>query len=178
MKLTIIDNHKKKTSKLLAELKKEFDVWSYWDDEELDKLFLPPKKTTTRTFELEQESNVMKGSPWNEINKKHGDGMMTLREYAIAFSLYFKETGKYLDEVGWTYLRDSLPGGGVADGYWYPHDRRVEFHWYYAGNRDSGGGARVAISPDSLNLVPSATLESRVEKLEADMDKIRKFLII
>src|SRR3990167_7467877 len=39
---------KKKTSKILAECKKLFGVWSYCDDAKLDKDFPPPKKITKK----------------------------------------------------------------------------------------------------------------------------------
>lgn len=47
----IKDSPKLKTSEIFQKLKEKVNVWSYWDDTELDKNFPPPKKETTRYFE-------------------------------------------------------------------------------------------------------------------------------
>ena len=176
--LTITDNPKIKTSELMDTLRKQVEVYSYWNNAELDKNFLPPKETTTRTFAATPE-------PDKETLGKSYDQLfpaaqgMTFREYILAQMQYFKETGKYLDEKGWTVFSDErLPSGGVASGYWDPNGREIKFYW---GNSDFVSpllGARLAISPSSSNLVPSAadTLEKRIEALEAFRSKVEGVL--
>lgn len=46
----ITDDGKKKTSELLDECRALFPVWSYYDNNRLDKDFPKPKKSTTRYF--------------------------------------------------------------------------------------------------------------------------------
>jgi hypothetical protein len=177
--MKIIDNPQIKTSELMKQLKEKFGVYSYWNDEELDANFLPPKNKTTRYFKDEQESTDCKGMSWNEMPEK--ESMMTFREYIIAFMQYHAATGKYLDENGWTLFKDRLSSGKVACGYWYPDPdiRKVKFDWYYPDGSNSDFGARLAISPVPSTSFPSDnSLEERVKSLENDMEKIKKFLII
>ena len=151
--ITITDTGKLSTSKLMANLKKTFDVYSYWDDKELDDNFPKPKKSTTRSFAIEQESSDFKGNSWDQMRlSERKDDMMTFREYILFFEAYHKETGKYPDEEGWTVFRDSLRGGAVANGYWHPNDRGVWFDWRRSDDVGPNIGARLAISPSSLNL--------------------------
>lgn len=156
--MKITDDAKTKTSKLMQNLKKKFDVYSYWNDKELDENFPAPKKPTTREFSETQESNDFKGKYWNEMDKSE---MMTFREYLLFFKAYHEKTGKYPDVDGWTIFKDSLSDGYVAYGGWAPDSRQVKFDWNCPGFRNSRSGARVAISLNpSATLVPSALPET------------------
>jgi hypothetical protein len=153
--ININDNHKIPTSTMMDKLRKNFMVYSYWDNEELDKKFPAPKESTTRQFALENEASAMKGRSWYDMVDIR-ESMMTFREYILFFEAYHEETGKYPDEKGWTLFKDSLSGGRVASGYWRPGGRQVWFSWDDPGNRLSPGGARVALqlnahTPISLN---------------------------
>ena len=147
----------------MADLKKKFDVYCYWDDKQLDKEFPAPKKKTSRTFSLQQESSDFKGQSWNEMDKTN---MMTFREYILYFEAYNKETGEYPDKDGWTRFKDGpLSDGRVAYGLWSPDYRQVRFYWDYPDYRNSKGGARVAISLNPAPLVP-LSLESAIQQVK------------
>ncbi len=81
-----------------------------------------------------------------------GRVFLDLRGYIIAFGMYHKVTGHFLDPETWTRFPASrLPGGGVAYGGWAPGSSRVGFRWLHAASRLSRVGGRVAVS------VPLAT---------------------
>jgi hypothetical protein len=169
--ITITDDGKKTTSKMMAELKKNFSVYCYWNDEELDRSFPQPQTQTEREFPLEAEPTE-KGKSWNDladIRKR----MMTFREYILFFKKFHEETGKYPDEIGWTILQDRLAAGDVALGNWYPDNRKVRFNWNNPGLRDDSSGARLAIS---LKPSSSLTLEKRVTALEEKLAAIATLL--
>jgi len=78
---------------------------------------------------------------------------LRLRGYGLAFALCFSAKKVWLDSQTWTWFqriasrrlrRGRLLGSGRP---------RVRFYWYSPGDRDSGGGARVAM-PVSLKLEP------------------------
>lgn len=145
----ITDSPKLKTSELLAECKKLFKVYSYWDDAELDKNFPAPEKETTRYFPKDVESPNKNKSR----DDMEGQPLMTLREYALAQTEYFKETGNFLDLDGLTFFNDILPHGLVACGYWNPDRREVRFDWNSRDNCRPRMGARVSL--DSFTSTPS-----------------------
>ncbi len=45
---------------------------------------------------------------------------LTLTDYLIFQRAYFEETGKHLDEIGWTWLPGSKSGAHVVSAYWNP----------------------------------------------------------
>ena len=141
-----------KTSELIELMRKEFTVYFY-GEENIDKNFPVPRENTVRYFHKTEESDSeWKGKSRNDME---GKPLMTLREYIILFMAYHKETGKYLDEKGWTIFSDRLSSGEVASGRWRPIRREVSFIWGGADLRDSSSGARVAISLDSSSSNPS-----------------------
>lgn len=151
--MKIVDDPSVKTSDLMKKFKDKFKVYSQWNNDELDKNFPAPKTPTKRYFKKEQEPEML-GKSWNDIKSEVGNKAMNFREYILAFSQYFEETGKYLDDTTWTNLQN-LPDGRVARGYWSPLSSEVRFFWYYPDYRFSHGGARMAIDPLTLNLEPS-----------------------
>lgn len=155
--IKITDDNSILTSELYKRIKDKFGAWSYWNEEELDKHFPVPKKTTTRYFPEQAESSDRKGESWNQMKDVHKD-MMTLREYILFFIVYHEKTGDYPDKNGFTLFQDRLPSGGVASGDWDPDPdfRGVRFGWGWPGSSYSSVGARLAMSPEPSNLVPSA----------------------
>lgn len=180
MKTITITETTKKTSELMDDLRKSFKMFSYWDNRELDREFPIPKELTSRSFNMETESSVMKGSSWNDMENIR-KSMMTLREYILFFQAYFKETGNYPDIDGWTLFKDRLSDGDVARGGWLPALREVGFYWCYPAYRDSRGGARVAISLDSsAPLVPFVSdnnITDRVERIEKWIQGVKDQLL-
>jgi len=173
----------KKTSELMDNLRKKFSVYSYWDNDELDKNFPVPKETTTREFTDTQESTDFKGNSWNEMDKTN---MMTLREYILFFQAYYEKYKKYPDEIGWTVFKDSLSDDWVANGCWSPGSREVGFGWNNSGNRYAYYGARVAISLcDSSAISCSLTdmppviknHEDRLARIEAWINGVKNQLL-
>ena len=76
-----------------------------------------------------------------------GRVFLDLRGYIIAFGMYHKVTGHFLDPKTWTRFPTSrLPDGGVASGYWFPGYSKVRFDWDYAGYRGSDIGGREAVN--------------------------------
>lgn len=143
----ITDDAKTPTSELLKRCKEKFDCWSYWNDKELDENFPVPKKPMTRYFKKTEEPDPETlGKSADEIDPDGTKGC-TLREYMLMQLAYFEETGKHLDEKGWTLCTSSrLRSGGVADGGWSPSYRRVSFFWYNRDYSDPDMGARLAIT--------------------------------
>ncbi len=71
---------------------------------------------------------------------------LDLRGYIIAFGMYHRATGHFIDPKTWTRFPTSrLPGGGVARGYWNPDHSKVLFYWCLAGRRSSRIGGREAV---------------------------------
>jgi hypothetical protein len=163
----------KKTSEIMAEMRSLFKVWSYYDDAELDKDFPPPKEITIREFEYSVEPTTL------DVSAKEGDPEMkgiTLRERLLMEILYFKETGKHLDIIGWTICSGSRYSDGDVPGvYFNPSNDGVYVFWYDLDDSGATGGLRQAVSPSSL--LPS-TLESRLKNVEQFLqDNFKGFTI-
>jgi len=94
--IIINDDGKKKTSEIIAELRKLFPVWVY-NESEVDKEFPPPEKFTSRKFLLVQEADEdLKNKSANDL-KREGIAGITLRERLLYELEYFKKTGQHLD---------------------------------------------------------------------------------
>ncbi len=128
--ITIIDDGKKKTSKILDECCALFKVWSYWDNEELDKNFPPPKKPTKRQFAYTQEPDEeYKDMSANDLEKAGVQGI-TLRERLLFELLYWKKEGKHLDIKNITLCSGSRSSvGGVPSVRWFPDYDRLCVNW-------------------------------------------------
>lgn len=115
----ITDDGSKKTLELLAECKSLFPFWSFYSDEELDKLCPAPKQTTTRKFQenIEPDAETL-GKSTNEADPRMKG--ITLRERIIMELQYFKETNNHLDIKGATFCSGSRDAGGdVPSAYWF-----------------------------------------------------------
>lgn len=180
-----ITETKQKTSEIIAKMRKLFDVYSFYDDKQLDKDFPPPKQISTRHFAKNIEADEeYKNMSANDLDEKGVKGI-TLRERLLMEIQYFKETGNHLDVDNVTLCSGSRDSGGdVPSVYWDSARRGVYVDWGGLSRSYSSLRARVAVNPLTLSsLVPSATGDSidlitRVGNLESDMHKIKKFLII
>lgn len=171
--IKIIDNPKIKTSTLMKKLEDNFKVYSYWDSEELDKNFLPPKEKTVRYFKKQQEPDML-GKSADDVKDIP---TMTFREYILFFIAYYKETGEYADKKGLTITSSRLAGGNAALGYWLPDDVKVKLRYDYGDYRNDNAGPREAFSLESSNLVPSAMDTSDVkEKGEAFIKALQELM--
>jgi len=78
---------------------------------------------------------------------------LSMEEYLVFQRIYFEETGKHLDEIGWTWLLKSrlkasgLPAGSrVADAGWSPYDRQLFACANYPEDRYDDLGGRLSRS--------------------------------
>ena|SRR3990167_5478536 len=158
MKTFTIKETKQKTSEILAEMKSLFPVWSYYDDERLDKDFPPPKEITTREFSYSIEPTELGKSA------KEGDPNMTgisLRERLLMEIIYYKETGKHLDIDGWTICSGSRSlDGCVPNVYFAPGHDKVNVDWYHV----DGSGPKVGLRHCLQNNSNSVELDNEKDK--------------
>jgi len=141
----IIDTPDRKTSELLDECRSLFRVWTYYNDTEMDKDFLPPKEATRRYFKktIESDENLKDKSAVDL--EKEGIKGITIRERIIMELKYFKETGKHLDIENWTLCSGSRNSGGrVPYAYW--SDDGFFVYWSYRDYRRSSLRSREAVS--------------------------------
>ena len=108
----ITDDGKKKTSELWEECKSLFPCYSYYTNEELDKLCPAPKETITKTFSASIEPDRLNIS-YNDAVKEGIENFMSTRERIILELQYWKEIGKGLDITGWT-ITSTLDSDGFA----------------------------------------------------------------
>ena len=163
----ITNDPKIKTSEILAKMKKKFTVWSYWNEEELDKNFPPPKKETTRYFLKEQEAS---GRLENDIagNISKAENPCTLRERLLMELKHFKEAGHFLDNSAWTLCGDKIASGCVPSVRCDPRSRRVYVDRWRPYGADGSLRFRPAISLESFSL------ESLPDILEINGEKYKK----
>ena len=146
-----------KTSELLAKCKKFFPVWSWYSDEQIDKDFPAPKKSTTRYFKNVQEADEQwKNKSAKDLEKEWGvkpDGGdkvgITLRERILLEISYFQETGKHLDLDNWTLCSGSRDSGGDVPCARWGGDR-FEVRWNSPAYRSGDLRPRQAISPSDF----------------------------
>ena len=69
------------------------------------------------------------------------DQILTLEDYLVFQRKYFQETGKHLDENGWTWLA-TKSGARLVIADWYPSDEQVDVGAYDLGDRYEALGAR------------------------------------
>jgi hypothetical protein len=142
-----------KTSKILDLLKAKFNVWSYYDNNTLDKNFPIPKKSAERYFlESQEPDSDTLGMPVTEANNKYPDKQgITLRERLLLELAYFDKTGKHLDINGVTFCSGSRDvDGDVPFVYWF--DSEVRVYGYSLDSLDSDYGVRSAITLNPLEL--------------------------
>ena len=141
--IIINDDGKKKTSEIIAELRKLFPVWVY-NESEVDKEFPPPEKFTSRKFLLVQEADEdLKNKSANDL-KREGIAGITLRERLLYELEYFKKTGQHLDIDNITLCAGSrCSAGGVPRVGWHSGEVRVD--WYDPEDSDAVLRSRRAV---------------------------------
>ncbi len=171
--ITINDDGNMKTSEIIAECRKKFDVWVY-DEEKLDTEFPVPKKPTSRSFKYTQEADEeLKNLSANDLKKKEIEGI-TLRERLLMERAYFKKTGKHLDIESVTLCSGSrYSDGSVPYVYWHSDSRKMSVDWDDPSYSYAGLRSRAAVTLDSSSSDPS-DLEQRVAELEAWKEKVEK----
>lgn len=153
----------KLTSEIVKKLRKHFKVWVY-DEENLDKNFLAPRKVTTRTFAPNVEADPNLANKSADDLEKEGVESITLRERLIMELQYFKETGKHLDLANITLCAGSRGGdGGVPSVDWDSDGGGLYVGWYYADGRDGDLRSRAVSKPSNLPLKPSEVLPRVLE---------------
>lgn len=163
--MKITDNHKLKTSKIMNQLRAKFDVYSYWNDEELDKNFPPPKKTTTREFKDNVEADEEHKNKSALDLEKEGIQGITLRERLLMELKYFNKTGNHLDIENVTLCSGSRYSvGGVPGVYWDSDYRKVYVVWGNQSHSSSNLRARAVVSVPLSS--ESCTLESAISKVK------------
>lgn len=153
--IEIIDDPAISTSELYERLKNSYGAWSYWNMEELNKNFPPPKKKTVRYFLNVQEADEQhKNKSANDLEKKGIEGI-TLRERLIMEDVYFKQTGNHLDVENITLCSGSRSSDGLVPRVnWGAASRGVFVFWLYPSDSYSGLRARAVVN---LNLSSAST---------------------
>jgi hypothetical protein len=141
----IIDDGMLKTSEILAECKKKFDVYSWYNNEKLDKDFPPVKSDRYFKKNLEADEEL-KNKSANELEKMGVKGM-TLRERLLMELAYFNETGQHLDIDNITLCSGSrYSDGDVPDVSWGVDHRGLCVGRYDPGTADDDLRARAVVS--------------------------------
>jgi hypothetical protein len=136
-----------KTSEIIAEMKKKFDVYCWYSDEHLDRDFSPPEKITTRYFKDNQEADEEYANKSANDLEAEGVKGITLRERFLMELQYFNATGKHLDIDNITLCSGSRRSDGSVPGvYWSTDNRKVYVGWSRSGYRYSVLRARAAVS--------------------------------
>lgn len=173
-----IKETKLKTSEILKKLRTKFDVYPWYDDNQLDKDFPPPNKITTRYFAHNIEADEELKSLSADDLKEKGIESITLRERLLMELQYFNETGKHLDIDNWTLCAGSRnSGGSVPCLLWLADHCRLCVRWSNPGTRYPHLRARAAVNPSSLSpLKLDSDLESRVKALEEIIEKLKEVI--
>ena len=151
--IKITDSSNVKTSEIMAQLRAKFSVYSYCDDETLDKDFPAPKESTTRYFaDTCEPDEATLGKPASEADKEMKG--ITLRERLLFELAYFDKHGTHPDIIGWTLCTGSRDAGGVVP-YVFLYGAEVRVLWAYPGFSDPWGGLRSAVSLDTSSSTPS-----------------------
>lgn len=115
--IIITDDGKLKTSEIIAELKRYFEVDCEWSMEELDKQFLPPTQPTVRKFLASQEPDEeFRGKSVRDVDMDGKVGI-NLRERLLMEKEYLKLTGNHLDVEGITFC-SGTHSNGISPRQW------------------------------------------------------------
>ena len=141
--ITITDDGKLKTSEIIKNIKKKFDIHLYCQIEQLDKDFPPVK--TERKFKYLQEADPENAN--KSANQLDQSKQITLRERLLFELEYFNKEGKHLDEENVTLCAGSRRSvGGVPYVSWSPGDREVHVLWCDPGDHGGSLRSRSAVS--------------------------------
>lgn len=141
--IKIVDDGKLKTSEIISEMKKLFNVYCYLDMDKLD-IDFPPVKTK-RKFKYIQEADPENAN--KSANQLEQKDQITLRERLLFELEYFKKEGKHLDVDNWTLCAGSRDrDGDVPRVYWSSDYRNVRVDWCDPDYSDGGLRSRSAVS--------------------------------
>lgn len=144
---TITDDPSLKTSEIVAEMSKHFQVWVY--NENLDKDFPTPTQKTTRSFKKNVEADEEHENKSYDDLEREGilQDCITLRERFLMELQYFQKTGEHLDMNNATLCAGSRhPLGGVLYVGWSRSAGEVFVHWCDPHSAYVSFRARVAVS--------------------------------
>ena len=139
--ITIVDDGRK-TSEIMQECRGLFKVYSYCDDERLDKEF-PPIKSVRKFHYIQEPDEKYANKSYDDLQKEGVQGI-TLRERLLFEIAYFKKEGKHLDEKNWTLCSGSWSVGGSVPRVSF-HDGGVRVHCCHAGDSSYGVRSRSAV---------------------------------
>ena len=118
--------------KLFELCSKKFLAWKYYNDLDKTTAKEQARPKTTYVFGYRGGTEPDKEHLGKSHNKAMAEGMtfLTLEERIWAELRYFANTGRHLDEVGWT-ITSSLASDGIAFGAgWDSGDRRFRVRGY------------------------------------------------
>ena len=167
----ITDDGKKKTSELIKECKKHFDVYCYWDDKELDEHFPVPKESTTRYFNETIEAEDEKGKSYKDL--KDPENYCTLRERLLMEIAYFKDTGRHLDVDNWTLCAGSRTAGGYVPGVHLYGDGKVYVNYWHLDYASDDLRFRRTLS---LSPSPTSSLDSAIDLVKKAWYQVIKIM--
>lgn len=134
-------------NQVYASMSKAFKCWKYADD--LDASVTKNARTTAESYAIwvrvgvePDEKYLGKSANQADPDMKIG---MTLLERMLLELVYFDETGKHLDIVGWTRCTGSRHSDGLVP-YMFWYDVKVRVDWGYLVNSDTRLGLREAVS--------------------------------
>ncbi len=134
-------------NRIFLAMQKLFPAWRYTED--LDQISSVRKAdhdyaVWVRDRVEADEEYANKSARDLEHEKVNG---ITLEERMFFEIIFFRETGKHLDEKNWTLCAGSRgPGGGVPRVYWNPAYGYVYMGWTIPEHRDPGIHARAVVS--------------------------------
>lgn len=176
--ILITDDGTKRTSELIAECKKLFPVWSYYEDARLD-LDFPPVKTARYFKNVKEADKELKNKSAEDLQEE-GIECITLRERLIFELLYFKETGKHLDVSNVTLCAGSRYQDGHVPSVGWDSGRGllgvVAFNPQGADDRLRARAQQFPNPSPLSSSIPSSDLESRLKKVEAWQENFSKTL--
>ena len=122
--IVVIDDGKKKTSELIAEIREHYNFF-YFGEERIDEEFPAPTTPTSHKFLLSQDSDRDLADKSAEDLEREGIQGITFRERLIYEVLYYKSTGEHLDTKTATLCSGSrFPDGKIPRIHWSSN----EFH--------------------------------------------------
>ncbi len=158
-----------KTSEIMKLMKKKFNVWSYYDNEQLDKDFPAPKEATEREFlDMPEPDADTLGLSVKQAERAGNVNGITLRERLLFELAYFEKHGEHPDKIGVTLCGGSRYSDGfVPSVCWGLDDQEVFVDWCRVDYSCAAGGLRSeAVSLEPSSSLTLKVLEKRVERLE------------
>lgn len=169
--ITITDSKDVKTSTIIKQARKLFNVYIY-DEKDIDTQFPAPEQDLVVSFLDSIESDPKhKGKSYDDFmqeDKKY----MTMRQYLLVCMEKWEKDKQHIDVKYWTRTSSLWSDGGLVRGSWYDDYSKLCLN---GGNRDrrhADYGPR-----EQFSFKPSSplTLETRVERLEDWARKLQAY---